>query len=79
MKERILAPWDWLRILRLLIGLSVIFQALYLRSGMLIAAGIMLSSMALLNIGCGVNGCSTTPTARRQTGKVEDTQFEEIT
>ena len=78
MKARLLAPWDWLRIVRLIIGISVIFQALYLRSGMLIAAGIMLTGMALMNMGCGVNGCSTPPTPRRQAGKVEDTQFEEI-
>lgn len=79
MKARLLAPWDWMRILRLIIGISVIFQAIVLRSGMLIAAGIMLSGMALMNIGCGISGCAAPPTpARRETRGIEDTQFEEI-
>lgn len=78
MKERILAPWDWLRILRLIIGVSVVFQAIVMQSWLLVAAGVLLASMAVLNMGCGVNGCTTVTGSRETQQKDQEIHFEEI-
>jgi|GEM_PF-4461311 hypothetical protein len=77
MKERLLQKWDWLRVLRLFIGVSVLFQAFFMREWLLFAAGFMLSGMAVMNFGCGLNGCSTAPPphGRNETG---DVHFEEV-
>jgi hypothetical protein len=78
MKERILAPWDWLRIIRLVIGVSVVFQAVVMQSWLLVAAGVLLALMALLNMGCGVNGCAPVTRAPEPPGKDQEISFEEI-
>jgi hypothetical protein len=78
MKERILQQWDWLRIVRLVIGVSVIFQSVMMQSWLLVAAGVMLTSMAVLNIGCGLNGCATMPTTKDTRTADKEVTFEEI-
>jgi hypothetical protein len=78
MKERILAPWDWLRIIRLVIGVSVVFQAIVMQSWLLVAAGVLLSLMALLNMGCGVNGCAPVTRTQEPSRKESEISFEEI-
>jgi hypothetical protein len=78
MKERILAPWDWLRIIRLIIGVSVVFQAIVMQSWLLVAAGVLLAIMAVLNMGCGVNGCAPVTPTREQLRKDQEISFEEI-
>jgi hypothetical protein len=78
MKERILAPWDWLRVIRLVIGVSVIFQAIVMQSGLLVAAGVLVALMAVLNMGCGVNGCAPAPGPRARVQQEQEISFEEI-
>jgi hypothetical protein len=78
MKERILRSWDWLRIVRLVIGVSVIFQSVAMQSWLLVAAGVMLTSMAVLNIGCGLNGCNTMPSATDIRKADREITYEEI-
>lgn len=78
MKERILQSWDWLRIVRLVIGVSVIFQSVAMQSWLLVAAGVMLTSMAVLNIGCGLNGCSTMPSTSDMKKADREITFEEV-
>lgn len=79
MKERILAPWDWLRIIRLVIGVSVVFQAVVMQSWLLVAAGALLALMAVLNMGCGANGCAPVAGPRERVQKDKEISFEEIT
>ena len=78
MKERILAPWDWLRIIRLVIGVSVVFQAIVMQSWLLVAAGVLLALMAILNMGCGVSGCAPTIRASEPLEKNQEISFEEV-
>lgn len=78
MKDRILAPWDWLRIVRLVIGVSVVFQAIVMQSWLLVAAGVLLALMAVLNMGCGVNGCVPVTRTREPQRKDQEISFEEI-
>jgi hypothetical protein len=78
MKEKILQPWDWLRVVRLIIGVSVVFQSVLMQSWLLVAAGVMLTAMAVLNIGCGLNGCSVPPARRDTVTETKDIHFEEV-
>ena len=76
-KDRIFQRWDWLRVIRLIIGVSVVFQSVFMQSWLLTTAGIMLTAMAVLNIGCGLNGCSV-PVRRTQATDAKEINFEEI-
>jgi hypothetical protein len=71
--------WDFVRILRLVIGVTVIGQAFIMQELLLGIGGAMLTTMAVLNIGCcGVQGCSVN--TRKDTAKLnlEETNFEEV-
>jgi hypothetical protein len=71
--------WDFVRILRLVIGVTVIGQAFIMQELLLGIGGAMLTTMAVLNIGCcGTQGCDVN--ARKDTAKVklEETNFEEV-
>ena len=62
MKQTILTNWTFVRILRLLLGLGIIVQAVIVKDAFLDAAGLLLSSMAVFNVGCcGTAVCATTP------------------
>lgn len=62
MKQTILTNWTFVRILRLLLGLSIIVQAMIVKDAFLGAAGLLFSSMAVFNVGCcGTGGCATIP------------------
>ena len=78
MKQIILTSWTFLRVLRLLIGLAVIVQALIVSDALLGAAGLLFSGMAVFNAGCcGTAGCAT-PTKRSSSKSVNETTYEEV-
>lgn len=77
MKQTILTNWTFVRILRLLIGLAIIVQAVIVKDALLGVAGILFSSMAIFNVGCcGTGGCATTP--KKYSKTVQDTTYEEV-
>lgn len=50
--------WNFMRILRLLVGIIALWQAILMKDYLLGAAGILLMIMSAFNTGCcGVNGC----------------------
>lgn len=60
MWQVIKSNWNFMRILRLLVGIIALWQAILMKDYLLGAAGIMLMGMSVFNIGCcGANGCST--------------------
>jgi hypothetical protein len=72
-------PWDFVRILRLVIGVTVIGQAFIMHEWLLGFGGGMLTTMAVLNIGCcGTQGCAVAP--KKDTVKLspDETRFEEV-
>ena len=78
MKQIILTNWTFLRVLRLLLGLAVIVQAVVLNDVLLGAAGLLFSGMAVFNVGCcGTAGCAT-PTKRSSSKSVNETTYEEV-
>lgn len=71
--------WDFMRILRLVIGVTVIGQAVMMQELLLAIGGGMLTTMAVLNIGCcGAQGCGVNPRKDIAARGPEETQFEEI-
>jgi hypothetical protein len=71
--------WDFVRILRLVIGVTVIGQAFVMHEWLLGIGGGMLTTMAVLNIGYyGSQGCAVAP--RKDTVKpgLDETRFEEV-
>jgi hypothetical protein len=71
--------WDFMRILRLVIGVTVIGQAVMMQELLLAIGGGMLTTMAVLNIGCcGSQGCGVNPRKDIAARGLEETKFEEI-
>jgi hypothetical protein len=57
--KNILANWNFMRALRLVLGVIIIVQGVQASEWMYAIAGILLSGMAIANIGCcGVGGCN---------------------
>lgn len=78
MKKKLFENWDFMRILRLVVGLWLGYSAFadkQLIIGMM--AGIFLIQ-AILNMGCGSNGCSIPNGRKIVNSKPEDVSFEEI-
>lgn len=78
MKQTILTNWTFLRVLRLLVGLAVIVQALIVSDPLLGAAGLLFSSMAVFNAGCCGTARCATPTKRSSSKSVNETTYEDV-
>ena len=71
--------WDFMRVLRLVIGVTVIGQAVMMHELLLAIGGGMLTTMAVLNIGCcGAQGCGVNPRKEISPKGLDETHFEEV-
>lgn len=78
MKNLTFGQWSLFRIIRLVFGIAIIIQGVVSREILLIGAGILISGMALLNIGCcGPAGCIIPPDKSRKL-KQEQVTYEEV-
>lgn len=78
MKQIILNNWNFMRVLRLALGLFILVQGALMKDWTLVALGGLFSLTPLFNIGCcGVGGCST-PVQRNNIREREDITFEEV-
>lgn len=72
-----LRNWNFMRVLRLGLGIFVIVQGIMAKEWLLVGLGGLFSLMPLMNIGCcGVSGCSTP--APKSNKKIEDITYEEV-
>ncbi|QGN24308.1 hypothetical protein [Elizabethkingia anophelis] len=72
-----LRNWDFMRVLRLALGIFIIVQGVQTKEWLFVALGGLFSLMPLLNIGCcGASGCNTP--ISKDNKKVEDISYEEI-
>jgi hypothetical protein len=71
--------WRFIRLLRLLLGLAALVQAIVLRDVLLSALGIVLLLMAVFNMGC-FNGisCAVNTSGRTNKNTVEDVEYEKV-
>lgn len=77
MIQNIFKNWNFIRLLRLAMGIFLVVEAV--KSGMwfLVAVGAVFVAMPLLNIGCCVNGnCSVL--ARNLKSTTDEVEYEEI-
>jgi hypothetical protein len=78
MKQTLLTGWDFMRVVRLGLGVFVGVQAFQLHDMPLGFMALFLLFQAVTNTGCGsVNGCAA-PTSKSFKNSTEDIKFEEI-
>lgn len=59
MKQIIFSNWNFMRFIRLGLGLVIVFQSVISRDWAMGVLGLIFSGLALFNIGCcGIGGCS---------------------
>jgi hypothetical protein len=79
MKDNILHNWNFMRVLRLLIGLAIMVQAVAARDLLFGLAGLLFSGMAVFNMACcGMGGCPTNYTANNTKVVTKDISYEEV-
>ncbi len=68
-----------MRIIRLAVGLYAFYEAIKTPDILLISMASILTIMAVLNVGCGAQGCGI-PTSKptSQTEDKEDIEYEEV-
>lgn len=76
MKEQIFSNWNAFRILRLILGLIIIGQAIYYMDYLFGLLGVMFSAMSILNLGCCWSACSIN--TKFKSTKEEKLDYEEI-
>ncbi|MBX3239122.1 MAG: hypothetical protein KIT80_10100 [Chitinophagaceae bacterium] len=78
MKDIILNNWNFMRFLRLGIGVFILVQGILMQDWVVAALGGLFSLMPVLNIGCcGAGGCSV-PVQKREGDKAGKVVFEEV-
>lgn len=72
----ILQGWNFMRIVRLGLGIAILIQGVVAKETMTVVLGVILGGMALANIGCcGTNGCAVNSRPANKTQKVD---YEEL-
>ena len=75
--KAILQGWNFIRILRLILGVAILVQGIVAKDTMTIVLGVVLGGMAVANIGCcGTNGCAINPTSNSKTKEIHHEELE---
>lgn len=71
--------WNLMRALRLVLGLVILVQGIQAQETMYAIAGLLLSGMALANIGCcGPGGCGVPQLPINSKEPVKEIEYEEV-
>lgn len=74
--KAILQGWNFMRILRLGLGIAILVQGIIAKETMTVVLGVIFGGMAVANIGCcGTNGCAINS---RSTNKTQKVDYEEL-
>ena len=77
MRALIFSNWNFMRVLRLVMGIAIIVQAFVVKEVALGLAGLLFTGMAIFNAGCcGTGVCYTPPSKNVQPQK--DIDHEEV-
>lgn len=77
MKQAILSNWNFMRFLRLGLGIAIIVQSAMAKDWTMGILGLLFSGMAVFNIGCcGTGGCNAPIKKNSETTK--DISYEEV-
>ncbi len=78
MKQTIFSNWNFMRFLRLGLGLAITIQAAMAGDFTMGVIGILFTAMPVFNLGCcGTNGCST-PVKKNVSTTSKETSYEEV-
>lgn len=72
-----LSNWNFMRVLRLALGIFIIVQGVKDQQWLLAIMGALFSLMPIFNIGCGGTSSCATPTSRSNR-TIEEVSYEEI-
>lgn len=62
MKDRLLNDWNFMRAVKLLLGIYVIYEAIVSKQYFLLILAALFLYQAVFNVStCGINGCSVKP------------------
>ena len=70
--------WGFMRIIRLVIGGYALLEAYRSSDVMIGIMGVILAGMALLNMGCGAQGCGVPTPPRKSKNNTDEVEYEEI-
>jgi len=77
MKQTILSNWNFIRVLRLAMGIAIIVQAVMVKDLLFGLAGILFTGMAVFNAGCcGTGGCYAPP--KKNIEPAKEITYEEV-
>ena len=77
MRQGIWANWNFMRLLRLGLGIAIIVQAIIVKDWTMGILGALFTSMPLFNVGCCATGGCATP-AKRDIDNTKDITYEEV-
>lgn len=77
MKQGILANWNFMRFLRLGLGIAIIVQSIIAKDWTMGIIGALFTSMPLFNVGCCVTGGCATP-VKKDPNNTKDITYEEV-
>ena len=77
MKQTILSNWNFIRFLRLGLGIAIIVQSIMTGSWTMGIFGLLFTAMPVFNIGCcGTAGCNTP--GKKSSENIKDIRYEEV-
>ena len=77
MKQTIFYNWNFMRFIRLVLGIFIIVQSVIVKDWAIGLLGIFFTAMPLFNIGCcGAGGCSVL--IKKTTENTKDVSYEEV-
>lgn len=77
MLRGIFRNWNFMRALRLVLGVAIILQAIVLKDWSVVVLGIVFTSLPVFNIGCcGTGACYVPP--KKSSVETKDITYEEL-
>lgn len=74
----VMENWSFMRILRLGMGLWLVFESMRMHETMFMLLGGMFAVQAIFNVGCMGGNCGVPASNPTRMAKIEETTFEEI-
>ena len=77
MKQAIFNNWNFMRVLRLVIGIAILGQAVVAKDALFGIAGLFFATMAIFNAGCcGTGSCYASP--KKNAEATKEATYEEV-
>ena len=77
MKQGIFSNWNFMRFVRLGLGIAIIVQSVMAKDWTMGIIGLLFTSMPVFNIGCcGIGGCATP--VKKDAERTKDITYEEV-